>query len=53
MWAEHPPERPKIDEIREIMLKSISTSRSTNLMDYMFVFFQFKKISIRKREKNV
>src|SRR4051812_35405427 len=40
MWSEHPPERPRIDDIREIMLKRISTSRSSNLMDYMFALME-------------
>ncbi|KAI6189443.1 Guanylate cyclase [Aphelenchoides bicaudatus] len=40
MWSEHPTERPKIGDIREIILKRISTSRSTNLMDYMFALME-------------
>jgi hypothetical protein len=41
MWAEHPPERPTIEDIREIILKRISTSRSTNLMDYVSTFLGY------------
>ncbi|KAI6230046.1 Guanylate cyclase [Aphelenchoides fujianensis] len=39
-WAEHPTERPKIEECREILLKRIFTNRSTNVMDYMFALME-------------
>ncbi|KAI6199081.1 Guanylate cyclase [Aphelenchoides besseyi] len=35
-WAEHPSDRPKIQDIRDIMLKKIFVNRNSNLMDWMF-----------------
>jgi hypothetical protein len=31
----HPPERPTIEDIREAMVKRISTNKKSNLMDYV------------------
>ncbi|KAI6170893.1 Guanylate cyclase [Aphelenchoides bicaudatus] len=40
-WNELPAERPKIDDIREMLYKrSGGTSKSTNLMDHMFALME-------------
>lgn len=52
MWSEHANERPKIGEIRDIMLKRISTSRSNNLMDYMFALMENNAVELGLYPKN-
>ncbi|KAI6170911.1 Guanylate cyclase [Aphelenchoides bicaudatus] len=48
MWHEHPADRPNINEIRELLLKSIITTRSTNLMDYMFALMENNAAELEK-----